>query len=187
MTPAPQHSVLSHQAPQSADLPPQAQELLEQMHGIITPAPVSWWPPAVGWWIVAAALLAALLILMLTLRQRRRQEAYRRAALQRLELLHNCPEAQLPTEANRLLKRIALAAFPADQLTINQAFGTLWVDWLNAHCRQPVFSGAAATALAHGGYQPNVSCPRDELLASLQRWVREHHRASLNQRNPARA
>lgn len=172
MTPAAQHP-----------LPPQAQELLEHMHDIIAPSPVGWWPPAPGWWILTILLLAALFTLILALRQRRRRKAYRHAALSLLQDLQDCPEADLATEANRLLKRIALAAFPDDQLAINQAFGAPWVDWLNHHCRQPVFVGATATALAQGGYQPNTSCPRDELLASLRRWIREHRTGTAKRRS----
>lgn len=173
MTPAAQHG----------SLPPQAQELLEHMHDIIAPSPVGWWPPAPGWWILTILVLAALFALIVTLRQRRRREAYRRAALTLLQDLQDCPEADLATEANRLLKRIALVAFPGDQLAINQAFGEPWVDWLNRHCRQPVFVGATATALAQGGYQPNASCPRDELLASLSRWIREHRTGTAQRRS----
>lgn len=176
MTPAAQHS----------SVPPQGQQLLEQMHDIIAPAPVVWWPPAIGWWLMMILVLAALFAAILIVRRRRTRDAYRAAALTLIEDLRDCPEPRLATEANRLLKRVALTAFPAEQLAINQAFGQPWVDWLNNQCRQPVFAGAVATALAQGGYQPDIACPRDELLSSLRRWLREHRRNGAASRRSAR-
>ncbi len=176
MTPAPQPS-----------LPPEALQLLEQMHNIFVPQAVSWWPPAFGWWAVGGSLLGARVLALITYLIRRRQEAYRRTALKLLDGLHEYSDAQLPAEANRLLKRVALVAFPAEKLTINQAFGENWVDWLNARCPDLVFSGAAAAALARAGYQRDASYPRAELLDSVSRWIATHQRTlrSTPARRPA--
>ncbi len=162
---------------QQPSLPPEALELLEQMHNIFVPQAVSWWPPAFGWWAATISLLGALVLALIAYLIKRRQEAYRRTAIKLLDQLREYPDTQLPTEANRLLKRVALAAFPAEKLAINQAFGEDWVAWLNARCRNLVFSGSAAAALARGGYQQDAAYPREELLACVRRWIADHQRA----------
>lgn len=172
---------------QQPSLPPEALELLEQMHNIFVPQGISWWPPAFGWWAAAISLLGALVLALIVYLIRHRQEAYRRTALKLLDQLREQSDAALPAEANRLLKRVALAAFPSEKLTINQAFGENWVDWLNARCPDLVFSGAAAAALARGGYQRDALYPREELLDRVRRWIATHQRTlrSTPMRRPA--
>lgn len=159
-------------------MPPQAQQLLQEMHGIITPEPIGWWPPAPGWWILAALLTAAVIALTLMVRQRRRRNAYKHTAIGLLQDLRKCADEELPSETNRLLKRVALVAFPGERTLINQLFGDAWVNWLNQHCGKPVFSGASADALARGGYRSTLPCTREELLGCAHRWLLDHKRRS---------
>lgn len=158
-------------------MPPQAQQLLEQMHGIIAPDPVGWWPPAPGWWILAILLIAAGVALVMTWRRRQRRNAYKSVALTLLDDLHRCADEDLASETNRLLKRVALVAYPGEQTVINQAFGDAWISWLNQRCGREVFIGNTADALAYGGYRSTPACPREDLLNSTRRWLREHKRA----------
>lgn len=162
--------------PASAPMPPEAQQLLQEMHGIITPTPVSWWPPAPGWWVLTVLLIAGITALIVALLRQRRRTAYKRAALSMLDQLRDCADPDLPSETNRLLKRVALAAFPAERTRINQLFGDAWVDWLNGRCGKAPFVGASAEALASGGYRASTPCPREELLTSTRRWLLDHKR-----------
>jgi len=126
--------------------------------------------------MLAVLIIAGLLVLILKAHRHRKSTAYKRSALHLVNDLKQYPDDQLPTEANRLLKRVALVAYPGERTTINQLYGETWVSWLNQRCKKPVFSGDAAAALAHGGYQPGVACPRDQLMADIQRWIRAHRR-----------
>lgn len=165
-------------APQSAQLPPQAQQLLEQMHGIFAPEPVGWWPPAPGWWILAALVFTVLFSLVVAIRRHRRNTAYKRSALPLVNALQNYDDATLPTEANRLLKRIALVAYPEQRTAINQLYGDSWVQWLNERCKNPVFSGPVADALARGGYERGLPSPREQITQDIQHWIRRHRRTA---------
>lgn len=157
-------------------MPPQAQQLLEQMHGIITPTPIGWWPPAPGWWILLVLIIGAVAALIVALRRRRRRNAYKGVALKMLQELQSCNDEQLVSETNRLLKRVALVAYPGEHTNINQLFGEAWVGWLNQCCRGEVFTGQTAAALASGGYRPTQQCPREDLLAGVKRWLVDHKR-----------
>ena len=120
--------------------------------------------------------VAAVIALVVALQQRRRRNAYKHAALGLLDKLRDCADQDLPSETNRLLKRVALVAFPNERTRINQLFGNAWVDWLNSRCGKSTFIGASADALAHGGYRAAAPCPRDELMASTRRWLLDHRR-----------
>jgi len=157
-----------------APIPPQAHQLMEQMNDIIAPPPVGWWPPAPGWWVLALLLIALLAWGIYSWRLRRQRNVYRHAALVVLESLQNCSDETLPTEINRLLKRTALSAYPNYTFSINRAFGDSWVRWLNRCCKTPVLNGEAALTLAVGSYQPDITCPREELTAVARRWIESH-------------
>jgi hypothetical protein len=126
--------------------------------------------------MLAALLIAAVIALVIAVRQRRRRNAYRRAALNLLNELRNCADSDLPSETNRLLKRVALAAFPAERTQINQMFGDSWVNWLNQCSSKAIFAGPSADALAHGGYRSTLPCTREELLGCTRRWLLDHKR-----------
>jgi len=89
---------------------------LQNLHDIVVPAPVGWWPPAPGWYVVAVVVLVALLLLAYRARMRWRHNRYRSEALREVRRLRTAgPEAdlqQLPV----LLKRAALSAWPRSQV-----------------------------------------------------------------------
>lgn len=155
-------------------MPPEAQQLLQEMHGIIVPAAVGWWPPAPGWWMLATLLLAAVIALAVALHKWRQRNAYKHAALTMLDELRGYADEDLANETNRLLKRVALVAFPAERALINQLFGDAWVAWLNQSSGKSLFTGNCAEALAHGTYRSALPCSREELLACTRRWLVDH-------------
>ena len=165
-------------------MPPEAQQLLQDMHGIIVPTSVGWWPLAPGWWILGALVLAVMIVLIASLRRHRQRKAYKQVALIMFDALDSCTDQNLVSEANRVLKWTALMAFPEKQMQINPLFGDAWVDWLNQHSNTPIFTNTCAEALGHGGYRSGLPCSREELLACTRRWLRDHRRPSEPQRPP---
>ena len=88
---------------------------LQNLHDIVVPQPVSFWPPAPAWYVVLGLVLMGILWLVGRSILRYRRNAYRRAALAELQTL----PADGPSAAPRiaaLLKRTALAAFPREQV-----------------------------------------------------------------------
>lgn len=160
----------------------QAKILLEQLRPIFVPDAASFWPLAAGWWAAGGLSLVALAALIWWLFHRHARAAYRRQALKMIEPLSTCSPEQLPQLANTLLKRTALSAYSTERTWINAAFGDEWVQWLNARCPHPVFTGATAQDLAEGGYTPTIRADRDALLQAVQLWILKHRPLTKQQR-----
>jgi len=112
---------------------------LAQLHDIHLPAPISWWPLAPGWYIVSAFLIIAVIVIVsLINRQYSRGYAKRQALreLRNIEHQHAIdPNSQRSSAAvSGLLKRVALAYYPRDQVAGLQ--GEDWVVFLNQTNRQ---------------------------------------------------
>ncbi|MET0377927.1 MAG: DUF4381 domain-containing protein [Spongiibacteraceae bacterium] len=155
-----------------------AADPLAALKDIHLPPPVSVWPPAPGWWVLAGLLLLALIAAVwLGLRWWRRR-AYRRVALQELRDLEaqwqqHRDDRQLQTDVNRLLKQVALAAFPRTQVAA--LHGPDWLQFLDAQLRQPVFAEPAMAGLAESYRATPVAVAPETLLRAARDWIRRHH------------
>jgi hypothetical protein len=105
---------------------------LENLRDIMVPEPPALWPPAPGvWWILAIVGLT-LAILLYQLRQARKRNAYRHEGLAMLDGISNVHEISV------ILKRVALAAYPREQVA--SLYGAEWADFLRETCAQKDFS-----------------------------------------------
>lgn len=149
---------------------------LSRLHDIITPPPISWWPLAPGWGVVGIALLVLLLWLMWCYVTWLRRNAYRREALRLLKALpvHSSSLPQL----DELLKRVALSAYPREQVA--SLSGIAWLKFLDGTMHGKTvhggsFVGGSARVLAEAAYQ------REEfqgdiraVLTAAENWIRHH-------------
>ena len=157
----------------NAQLPPQAQQLLQKMHDIYAPPEVSWWPLAPGWWVVIIMTCVIASAGVYWLIQKLKRNRYRKEALKLLTNDNLSQSVQGVSEINGVLKRTALYAYPNERAQIARLFGDAWVQWLNDHCKKPVIDAGAGSALAQGGYAPrevNVNALRE----AAKRWVKQH-------------
>ena len=140
------------------------------------PDPVSWWPPAPGWWIVAAGVLIALALVVRLWLRRRGRISFRRAARRELERL----ERELATdgdrrrylaELSRLLRRLALARYPRDQVA--GLTGDDWLAFLDATGGAGDFSDGVGRVLIESAYRPadQIDCDPERLAALVGRWI----------------
>lgn len=157
-----------------SDITPEMQELLDQLHDIVVPHPVSVWPPAPGWWILAALFLALLAYAIFALLRRRRNRHYRLAALAELDRLPDQPAPELAQQVSSLLKRAALTAYPDDRNRIAGLYGTEWVQFLNRSCRQPFLSGENAQLLAGEYYRAAPTIDATGLKQQAAFWLKYH-------------
>jgi hypothetical protein len=154
-----------------------AADPLAALKDIHLPPPVSLWPPAPGWWVLAVLIVLALILGIWKLLQWRRHRAYRRAALCELQTLqqqwqqHGDPE-RLQTQLNRLLKQVALAAYPRAQVAA--LHGDAWLQFLDAHLRKPVFAQPALQGFGALYEGPSNTVAPDELLRAARAWIRRH-------------
>lgn len=95
---------------------------LGNLHGIVVPSPVPYWPPAAGWYVVGILLLSLGLAWLIHALLEYRRAAYRRAALVELK------SATTMEEVATLLKRTAIAASSRDQVA--SLSGQDWMAWL---------------------------------------------------------
>lgn len=139
---------------------------LAALRPLHAPPPVGWWPPAPGWWL---ALIIATTTIYLIYRYYKRM-APKYTALKELELLNtNRNTIDQPVAVlNQLLKRYALACWPAE--TVAVLSGQAWLDFLDAHGGNGQFSHGPGRALQFAPYQKQ-SADLDQLIALARRWI----------------
>lgn len=120
------------------------QDPLAQLRDIRVPEPVGWWPPAPGWWILALLLLAILAAGLWWYRRQRARKAYRRAACRELEaawleLQQGGPREAYIRSLTQILRRTALAAYPASVMI--SLHGQAWLQFLDATMGTAGFTG----------------------------------------------
>ena len=138
---------------------------LQNLHDIVVPPPVSFWPPAPGWYLVAGLLLLLILVLLLRVVIRYRRNAYRRAALAKLASASSLP--QIAT----LLKRVALAAYPRTQVA--SLTGDAWLNWL-AESSGLSIPAPVAVALTRGVYAGADVADISPVTGFAADWIRRH-------------
>jgi len=146
---------------------------LQNLHDIVMPAAVGWWPVAPGWYLLAAAMAAGLLWAGIRSLRRYRRDRYRRAALRELERIRrDGPDGQPETEIARLLKQTALAAWPRVQVA--SLSGANWSGFLV----QTGASEADARRLENLAYRRLKGGAREleQLCAAAEQWIRKHRR-----------
>ena len=145
---------------------------LQNLHDIVVPQPVPFWPPAPGWYVVLG--LALLLVLRLVIRSvvRFRRNAYRRAALAELNTLPD--SSAVAQQVAALLKRTALAAFPREQVA--SLTGSSWLDWLTETSGMQV-PAAVRSVLTDGIYGRASQQDLKDLREFAAEWIRRHRSA----------
>lgn len=131
---------------------------LDRLRDIVVPEAPPIWPPAPEFWLLLFTLLFAVFIVVFQWRRARRANAYRRAGLALL------PGADTVHEISVILKRVALAAFPREQVA--SLYGDEWLAFLRAtggrHDFQPLIELAPDT-------------PADRATKRLAAtWIRHH-------------
>lgn len=161
--------------------PSQDPASLANLHDILEPPPVPWWPPAPGWYAVAA--LALIVASVLTWRGWRRWRAnrYRRLALLELAQLQERAEDTGREAALRtlpaLVKRTALAAFPRQEVA--PLSGEAWLRFLSRTGETEAFTRGAGRLLEAVAYEPSATTTlqTEEISALFQAvrlWIRHH-------------
>jgi hypothetical protein len=152
---------------------------LANLHDIVMPPPVPWWPPAPGWYVLAVVVGALVIAIVWRARRRWLARRYRTQALTELRAIHldSLEPADAAASMMTVLKRTALAAYPRQQVA-----GLSGVDWWS-FLDQSVGGNEFSESL---GPMTNVlvysDAPNDEtsvavieqLAVASERWVRNH-------------
>lgn len=155
---------------------------LDNLHDIVEPAAISWWPPATGLWILLALLLVWMIAIGLRFWIRYRRNGYRREALALLkqitpELLHSQTRGSALAEVAVLLKRTALSAYPREEVA--ELSGEQWLAFLDRSSHTHDFSQGAAAIIGIISWQPQAGAKLSdqelkEIINSVQHWINSH-------------
>ncbi|MDP3704425.1 MAG: DUF4381 domain-containing protein [Legionellaceae bacterium] len=166
---------------------------LAHLHDIHLPTPIHWWPLAPGWYLVIGLIMLIGLSLMYVTYRR---YAYGQARRQALQALTDCeskhqhnPNSQRSTAAvSELLKRVALAYYPREQVAGLQ--GDAWLIFLNntvSSRRTIIDMGKKNTTtpedpkinfnqvrneLLEYPYQPPQPCDLEPLFRLVRTWIK---------------
>lgn len=131
---------------------------LQNLHDIVVPTAPGWWPFAAGLWVAIVIVALALLFVGYRFYRNWKRNSYRRAGLLLL------PDVATEYEVSVVLKRVALAAYPREQVA--SLFGAEWVAFLQQTCSRSTFKDDFARE------QNRAVSP--ELMAAAAAWIKHH-------------
>jgi hypothetical protein len=141
---------------------------LDRLHDIVAAEAAPWWPPAPGWWLIAALVGVWVIAGVWALIARYRRDAYRRVALTELERLQAAGDAAgLAT----LLKRVALSAFPREQVA--SLCGTAWLAFLDRTGATDAFTRGPGRSIEEAAFTRGAK-PDAALFDAARRWILTH-------------
>ena len=159
---------------------------LDQLHDIVEPVAISWWPPATGFWLLLALLLVWCLAIALRSWIRYQRNTYRREALAQLDKIEprlhasNSRDFAL-AEIAQLLKRVALTTCSREQVAA--LTGDRWLAFLDQSGNTSRFTLGPAAVIGQASWQARMDSPLSdqqlkEISTSTRHWI-IHHRCTL--------
>ena len=156
---------------------------LSDLRDIVEPQTVGIWPPAPGAWLLIGLALVWMASLIILSIRRRRGNAYRRAGLAELSEIQGrlaTPDKRSDAllELSRLVRRVALAAFPRD--LVASLSGDAWLAFLDKTMKRRGFSQGPGQLLAripYGSKSDLEDMGEEEikaLITTVARWIRTH-------------
>ena len=105
----------------------QEQQILAQLKDIHPPPDVAAWPLAWGWWVLIIVAVVSITGFAIWWRRHRQFHAARRQAQQAVREI-SVSHTDWPSQINQILKRTALAYFPAE--TMSGLYGQRWTQFM---------------------------------------------------------
>ncbi len=148
---------------------------LAQLHDVIIPPAISWWPLAPGWWLVITLLALIVLHRGQIVWQRWQRNAYRRVALRALTKLPAGEPAEQVATCLALLRRACCTILPPSDVA--DAQGPRWIAMLSERCPRAIMDQRLYDVLTTGAYcRPERIAPDDasRMITFTRCWLQEH-------------
>ena len=147
-------------------------QLIDRMHDLIMPAPISFFPQTIGWVILLLWLVAVLATLVVHRFIQYRRNRYRREALVLLQSIQaKSDRSTQAADIAILLKRVALAAYA--RTDVGSLYGRDWADFLVRSCNNDSLIVAHAQSFAGLAYDHRID--PQQLYEPAKRWILVHH------------
>lgn len=151
---------------------------LAQLHDIVLPAPVGWWPPSsalIGLLVGAGGIIIGLTWYFLT---QRKENQYRREAqdLFKQALANATTPQEKLISANRLLKQVAMTNY--GRRTVASLHGDAWVRFLKQtanYIQQPDHLEQTLSSPYQRHHKAETK-DIEEALNYAQNWIKGHHK-----------
>jgi len=152
---------------------------LQNLHDIVLPGPLAWWPPAPAWYGVIAIAATAVLLLSWKGWRHWRRNRYRAEALRELARLRRAGPGGDLRAAPVLLKRAALSAWPRE--SVAGLVGADWHRFLDSSANTDRFCSGVGVLLDRLAYASGADPVLSEqestaVLDAVRMWL-EAHRA----------
>lgn len=150
-----------------------AEASLDNLHDIIVPEAVSFFPPAPGWIIVLILLLALLLHFAVKAYRRYKKSLYRREALKELGIYRQHSKENTVALLS-LAKRVAIAAYGREEVA--KLYDDAWWNFMEKQSKAKVSPEARediAKLLYDGSYMVN-SVLHDNIIQFVTLWIKTH-------------
>ncbi len=149
-------------------------ELLDRLHSVVEPEPISWVPQTTAWAVLAVVLAIVTALAAWRWQRRWQRNRYRREALAELDRIEAQAEHDLPVKVAELLRRTALVSF--DRHDVASLFGNDWLVFLDRSQGGNTFTSGPGHVLTTAPYGAAVTeGDRRELIGAARGWIRTHH------------
>jgi len=148
-----------------------------QLHDIHLPGDPNIWPLAIGWWILIALALLLLIYAFKKIRRHlyvKKHKKMLRAEYAELEKkLKQSPDKNIIAETNILLRRLALAYYPNQNIA--SLTGGDWLSFLDTTGKTQDFSRGAGRILIDAPYRSGdlENYNGDEFVPLIHKWVNQ--------------
>ena len=137
------------------------------------PPPIGWWPPAPGWWLIPLLAAGVGYVLYRVWRRSKRPDIRKLGLreLARVESDSGLDSAQKVQQVSILLRRVALSAYPREQVA--GLSGRDWLRWLDGPLADAPFSNGPGQALADAPFraEPLQPAQLDALFSICRDWL----------------
>lgn len=148
-------------------------ELLLQLQDIVPPPEPAWWLMSPAQILLAAGIIVILASAWLLIRLRRRyllaSSARRELQALRLEFERDRDSMSLAINLSRWIKRVALQAFPGNDL--EGISGDRWLDYLDRSLGEKRFSAGIGNVFGKAIYGPQFETNGELLLELCEDWL----------------